>query len=121
MPSVPKGSAILVAPAILWSAHFLFVYVFVSLACLWGWHEATVMGVRVVTAAVALATAAAVLPIALLGVRAWRSAPGATADPTDTRSRRGRFIAQVTAAQSALFAFSTIMVGVPTLMRPPCV
>ncbi len=121
MLSVRRGSAVLVAPAVLWSAHFLFVYVFVSLACLWGWQGTTVLGVGAVAAVVSLATALTVLLIALVGVRAWRAAPEATADPADARSRRRRFIAQATAAQSALFAFSTVIVGVPALMRPPCV
>ncbi len=121
MPSVRQGSAVLVAPAVLWSVHFLFVYVFASLACLWGWQGVAVLGVGLVAAVVSLATALTVLLIALIGVRAWRAVPEAAIDPTDARFRRSRFIAQATAAQSALFAFSTVIVGVPTLMRPPCV
>lgn len=121
MPSVRQGSAVLVAPAVLWSVHFLFVYVFASLACLWGWQGVAVLGVGLVAAVVSLATALTVLLIALIGVRAWRAVSEAAIDPTDARFRRSRFIAQATAAQSALFAFSTVIVGVPTLMRPPCV
>lgn len=121
MSSSRLAAILFLAPAVLWSAHFLFVYVFVSLACLWGWAGTAVMGVGLVTAVVAAATAGTVLVIGLIGFAAWRATPEATADPTANVQRRRRFLAQATVAQGELFAFSTLIVGLPTMMRPPCV
>lgn len=121
MSSSRLAAFLFVAPAVLWSAHFLFVYVFVSLACLWDWAGTAVMGVGLVTAVVVAVTAGTVLVIGLIGAAEWRAMPEATADPTATAIRRRRFLSQATVAQSVLFIFSTLIVGLPTLMRPPCV
>lgn len=121
MSSSRLATVLFLAPAVLWSAHFLFVYVFVSLACLWGWAGMAMMGIGLVTVVVTAVTAGTVLVIGLIAAGAWRTMPEATADPTATALRRRRFLAQATAAQGALFAFSTLIVGLPPLMRPPCV
>jgi len=93
------------APPLLWAAHFLAVYVFVSLGCLWGWHHLTVLGVplvHVVVGGVTLGVAAAVL----LATRA-------AARLQDFQGRAGLGI-------GLLFAAATLMVGLPTLLAPVC-
>ncbi|GGG23970.1 hypothetical protein GCM10010964_10160 [Caldovatus sediminis] len=93
------------APPLLWAAHFLAVYVFVSLACLWGWHRAAVLGLPLAAAVVAAATfvfAAAVL----LCDRA--------------AARRRDFYGRTGAGLALLFAAATLMVGLPALLAPAC-
>ena len=55
-PQTRKMIIHLLAPPVLWSFHFLFVYVFVSLACLWSWGSRSFLGVGVIEWVVALVT-----------------------------------------------------------------
>jgi hypothetical protein len=92
-------------PPLLWSAHFLAVYVFVSLACLLRWHRLEVLGlplVHLVVGGATLGVAAAVL----LAARA--------------ASRRQGFQARAGLGIGLLFAAATLMVGLPTLLAPVC-
>lgn len=92
-------------PPLLWAAHFLAVYVFVSLACLWRWHLLDALGlplVHLVVGGVTLGVAAAVL----LATRAAARLPG-------FQGRAGLGI-------GLLFAAATLMVGLPTLLAPVC-
>lgn len=95
----------LLAPPLLWAAHFLTVYIFVSLACLWRWHHASAFGLPLVEAVVAAATLAFVAAVLLCG-RAAR--------------RRGDFYGRAGLGIGLLFAASTLMVGLPTLLAPAC-
>lgn len=95
----------LLSPPLLWAAHFLLVYVFVSLACLWRWHQRTVLGLPVVEMAVALATFAVAAGIAGCGMAAFR---------------QGGFYGRVGVGVAALFAGATLLVGLPTLLAPTC-
>jgi cytochrome c oxidase subunit I+III len=62
----------LLAPPLLWAAHFLAAYVFVSLACLWGWHRAAVLGLPLAAAVVAAATVVFAAAVLLCGRAAAR-------------------------------------------------
>lgn len=95
----------LLASPLLWATHFLVVYVFVSLACLWGWHRRAVLGLPLVELAVALATLAFAAAIVACGLKAHR---------------QGGFPGRVGAGVAALFAGATLLVGLPTLLAPAC-
>jgi hypothetical protein len=95
----------LLSPPLLWAAHFLAVYIFVSLACLWSWHHRTVLGLPVVELVVALATLAVAAGIAGCGLAAFR--------------QRG-FYGRVGFGVAALFGGATLLVGLPTLLAPTC-
>ena len=115
-----RPSVGILGPPVLWSVHFLFVYVFVSLACLWSWGDdgAAWLGVGVIEWVVALATVLFGAAIATLGVRAWRERAAAPRD--DVPPSRQRFVARVGALQAALFLAATVSVGLLTLPRPSC-
>ena len=95
----------LLAPPLLWSAHFLVVYVFVSLACLWHWHRLTLLGLPLVEVTVALLTLA-FLGAVLLSMR--------------EAARLDGFARQVGMGVGVLFLAATAMVGLPTLLAPAC-
>jgi hypothetical protein len=101
----------LLAPPILWSVHFLFVYVFVSLACLWTWDDISFLGVGAIEWVVALVTLGIGAAIALVGILAWRirgDTPGTA------------FLARMTVMISGLSLFGTLFVGLPTLPTAAC-
>jgi ABC-type amino acid transport system permease subunit len=96
----------LLGPAVLWAIHFLVVYIFVSLACLWRWQDATLLGLPLIEAVVALLTLAFIAAIVACGwIWGWSD------------GFRGR----VGIGMTALFAVATAMVGLPTLLTAACV
>jgi hypothetical protein len=96
---------------------FVFVYVFVSLACLWGWGEISFLWIGVIEWVVALATLAFGAAIAAIGWRAWRERD---LPPPSVPESRQAFVARFGVLSSALFLASTLLVGLPTLVRPAC-
>lgn len=96
----------LLGPPVLWAAHFLTVYVFVSLACLWRWQERTVLGLPLIDSVVAVLTLAFVACIAFSGWK-WARADG--------------FGGKAGVGIALLFAAATAMVGLPTLLTTTCV
>ena len=117
--SVTRRPSIGIAgPPVLWSVHFLFVYVFVSLACRWGWDGTGFLGMGVIEGIVALATVAIGAIILAIGVLAWRERRG---QPTPSApTSRQDFAPRVGVLMSALFLAATVLVGLPTLVRPAC-
>lgn len=95
----------LLSTPLLWAAHFLTVYVFVSLACLWRWHHLAVLGLPLVELVVAVATLAFALAILVCGVLAYR---------------HGDFPGRVGTGIAAFFGGATLLVGLPTLLAPAC-
>lgn len=89
-------------PPLLWAAHFLAVYVFVSLACLWGWHRLGVPLVQGVVAGLTIGVAVAVL-------LATRSV-----------ARMQGFHGRAGIGIGLLFAGATLVVGLPPLLAPVC-
>ena len=112
-----KPSISIAGPAVLWSVHFVFVYVFVSLGCLWGWERYAFLGVGAIEWGVAAATIVIGAMIATMGLRQWREAkrPQGDALPQTTR-----FVARVGMLSSALFLAATLFVGLLTLPKPSC-
>lgn len=111
-----QPSISIAGPPVLWSLHFVFVYVFVSLACLWGWDRYTLIGGGLIEWVVAAATLVACGLIALIGLWAWRE----IRTLPETSDGRERFVATVGMMSSALFLAATVMVGFLTLPRPSC-
>jgi hypothetical protein len=113
MPAPQSRTAIiyLLGPPLLWSFHFLFVYVFVSLACLWTWDNIPFLGLSAIEWVVALETLGIGAAIALIGLRGWRQRGDAP---------RLVFLAQITVMMSVLFVFGTLFVGLPTLPAATC-
>jgi hypothetical protein len=107
----PKMIIYLLAPPVLWSLHFVFVYSFVSLACLWTWDDLSFLGMGAIEWVVALVTLAIGAAIVLVGIRAWRMRAG---------SPHLVFLARVTVMLSALSLFATLFVGLPTLPTAAC-
>lgn len=93
------------APPLLWATHFLAVYIFVSLACLWRWHHRAILGLPVVELVVASITLAIVAAM-LLSTRVATRQPG--------------FQGRAALGIGLLFAGATLMVGLPTLLAPAC-
>ncbi len=98
-------------PPILWSMHFLFVYVFVSLACLWTWDDRAFLGLGAIEWTVALVTLGIAAAIVLLGVHGWRIRGG---------TPQLVFLARITVLMSVLFLFATLFIGLLTLPAPAC-
>ena len=113
MPAAASRKMIiyLLAPPVLWSAHFLFVYVFVSLACLWTWDDISFLGVGAIEWVVALVTLGIGAAIAVVGMLAWRIRGD---------SPHLVFLARMTVMLSALSLFGTLFVGLPTLPTAAC-
>ncbi len=101
----------LLAPAVLWSLHFLFVYVFVSLACLWAWDGITFLGASVLKWIVALETFIIGAAIISVAVRSWREREA---------SPDLLFLARIAVMTSILFLFATLFVGLLTLPTAAC-
>jgi hypothetical protein len=101
----------LLGPPVLWSFHFLFVYVFVSLACLWTWDEVSFLGLGAIEWVVVLATLGTAAAIAVVGFQGWRQRGDAP---------RLVFLARITVMMSVLFLFGTLFVGLPTLPAATC-
>lgn len=112
-----RPSVGILGPPVLWSLHFLLVYSYVSLACIWGWGAVTWLGVGVIEWGVALATVVIGAAIAALGLLAWRDRGD---PPGDMPQDRQHFLAWVAAWSGGLFLAATLLVGLPTLARPSC-
>jgi hypothetical protein len=114
----------IVGPPVLWSVHFLFVYVFVSLACVWGWGGLALLGIGAIEWVVALATVLIGAAIVLLGLRGWRETaaaePDRGGDGDGAAAGRRRFSARMAVLMSGLFLVAILLVGLPTLVRPSC-
>lgn len=96
--------AILAGP-LLWAAHFLAVYIFVSLACLWRWHHRTLGGLPLVEVVVAGITVVFVVALVLYTLAALRL--------------QG-FQRQLGVMMGLFFIAAITMVGIPTLIMPVC-
>lgn len=112
-----KPSISIAGPAVLWSVHFVFVYVFVSLGCLWGWHRYELLGVGAIEWGVAAATVVIGAMIAIMGLRQWQEAKPRRSEALPQTTR---FVARVGMLSSALFLAATLFVGLLTLPKPSC-
>lgn len=104
-----------VIPLAIWMAYFTLVYAVHSIGCVLGWNQ--MVGLNVVSYALIGVTAATLMAIGVLGWRAYRGAHRAC---HGAESARGHFAARLTVLACALALLSTVWVGLPMLMVPPC-
>lgn len=119
----------LIAGPLVWTAHFLTLYIFTAIACAHGFFHQEVLGVRVVPlvgGAVTLVAVALILDAAVLSYRRWRGMPseGQPAplpphDANDVASRR-RFMAYAGLLLSGLALIATIWETLPIVFFATC-
>jgi hypothetical protein len=119
----------LIAGPLVWTGHFLTLYVFTAIACAKGFFHEEVLSVRVVQLFGAAVTAVAVVLILdamMLSYRRWRSMPsdgeGARSPPhdaSDVASRR-RFMAYAGFLLSGLALVATIWETLPIVFFATC-
>lgn len=104
------------APMAVWALHFVAVYAMQGLACAQDWQRAPLGGREAVFWWLLLATLAALVVIAALGLRAWR----ALRQPEDDAARRHRFARRVTLAASAMALVAVAFTAIPIFLLPAC-
>jgi hypothetical protein len=107
---------------IIWAGHFVFVYAFLSVACIARWDRIAIAGTNLVTFVLAVATVLALVLIvvgAVLSLRVWqqtRSPPG----ERDERRVRQAFLSWLGITVSGIAFIAVLFVGLPILLLPPC-
>ena len=119
----------LIAGPLVWTVHFLTLYILTAIACAHGFFHQEVLGVRVVPlvgGAVTLVAVALILDAAVLSYRRWRGMPseGQPAplpphDANDVASRR-RFMAYAGLLLSGLALIATIWETLPIVFFATC-
>jgi hypothetical protein len=119
----------LIAGPLVWTVHFLTLYIFTAIACAHGFFHQEVLGVRVVPlvgGAVTLVAVALILDAAILAYRRWRGMPSDRGhaplpphDANDVASRR-RFMAYAGLLLSGLALIATVWEALPILFFATC-
>jgi hypothetical protein len=119
----------LIAGPLVWTAHFLSLYVFTAIACAHGFFDDEVFGLRVVPlvgGAITLAAVALILDALVLSWRRWRGRPWdrepeplPPLDRNDVASRR-RFMAYAGLLLSGIALIATIWETLPILFFASC-
>jgi hypothetical protein len=119
----------LIAGPLVWTVHFLTLYILTAIACAHGFFHDEVLGVRVVPlvgGAVTLIAVALILDGGVLAYRRWRGMPsdGEPAplpphDANDIASRR-RFMAYAGLLLSGLALIATVWQTLPILFFATC-
>ena len=119
----------LIAGPLVWTGHFLTLYVFTAIACAKGFFHEEILGVRVVQlfgAAVTVVAVALILDTMMLSYRRWRGvasdgqpAPAPPHDASDVASRR-RFMAYAGFLLSGLALVATIWETLPIMFFATC-
>ena len=119
----------LIAGPLVWTVHFLTLYIFTAIACAHGFFDHEIFGVRVVPlvgGAVTLVAVALILDALVLSYRRWRGKPsdGEPAplpphDRNDLVSRR-RFMAYAGFLLSGLALMATIWETLPIVFFATC-
>jgi hypothetical protein len=119
----------LIAGPLVWTVHFLSLYVFTAIACAKGFFYDEILGVRVVQlfgAAVTVVAIVLILDALVLSYRRWRGIPadGQPAplpphDKNDVASRR-RFMAYAGLLLSGLALIATIWETLPLVFFTTC-
>lgn len=104
------------AGLLVWGAHFLFIYVFAALACARAFADLRLIGIGVVPLAILASTVAALLLLAGLAVRAWRTENRVLAADPDTP----RFLRHLGAALTVYSAAAILLQALPALIIPVC-
>ena len=118
-----------IAGPLVWTAHFLTLYVFTAIACAHDFFHQEILGVRIVPlfgAAVTVVALALILDAAVLSYRRWRGtssdgepAPLPPHDTNDVASRR-RFMAYAGLLLSGLALIATVWETLPILFFATC-
>ncbi|HSA80251.1 MAG TPA: hypothetical protein VLE23_05470 [Geminicoccaceae bacterium] len=119
----------LIAGPLVWTAHFLTLYVFTAIACAHGFFDRDILGVRVVPlvgGAVTLLAVALILDALVLSYRRWQgkpwdggSEPLPPHDRNDAASRR-RFMAYAGLLLSGIALIATIWETLPIVFFSTC-
>ena len=119
----------LIAGPLVWTVHFLTLYILTAIACAHGFFHEEVLGVRVVPlvgGAVTLIAVALILDAVVLAYRRWRGmpsdrqpAPLPPHDANDVASRR-RFMAYAGLLLSGLALIATVWETLPIVFFATC-
>jgi hypothetical protein len=119
----------LIAGPLVWTVHFLTLYILTAIACAHGFFHEEILGIRVVPlvgGAVTLIAVALILDGGVLAYRRWRGMPsdGEPAplpphDANDVASRR-RFMAYAGLLLSGLALIATVWQTLPILFFATC-
>lgn len=111
-----------VSSLVVWAVHFAAVYSLVGVGCNHGWHRVSLIGTNALTMLLAALTVPALVLIAWIGLRGWRSyrSAGRRGDLRREDAGRWRFLGLVTLTLALLAFVSTIMTALPIVMLPPC-
>ena len=119
----------LIAGPLVWTVHFLTLYILTAIACAHGFFDHELLGIRVVPligGAVTLVAVALILDGGVLAYRRWRGKPseGQPAplpphDGNDVASRR-RFMAYAGLLLSGLALIATVWETLPILFFATC-
>jgi hypothetical protein len=107
------------APLTVWALHFVLVYAMQGLACAQDWQRTLLAGREAVFWWLLLATLAAAVAIACLGLRAWRSWRAQRGALEDV-ARRRRFAARLTLASAAMALLAVAFTATPIFLLPTC-
>jgi hypothetical protein len=118
----------LIAGPLVWSAHFLLIYVFTALACARGFFHDEILGIRIVPlvgSALSLVAVALIIDALYLSWRRWQGGladderlPG-TQDDDGTTSRR-QFMARAGLLLSAVALVATVWQTLPVFFFASC-
>ena len=119
----------LIAGPLVWTGHFLTLYVFTAIACAKGFFHEEILGVRVVQlfgAAVTVVAVVLILDSMMLSYRRWRGMPSdgqpmasLPHDTNDVVSRR-RFMAYAGFLLSGLALIATLWETLPIVFFATC-
>lgn len=120
---IPRDSLVgIVGGPLVWTVHFLLVYVFTAVACAFRFADLTFLGTSIVNSLMVIATLLAVAVIGWLGWLAWgryrrAGGPERTDDPLLSRHQ---FFSLVALLLCVLSAIGVVYEGIPLLMLPAC-
>lgn len=115
----------LIAGPLVWSVHFLAIYVFTALACARGFFEVELLGIGIVPLVGSLLSLVAIALIAdalYISWRRWRGPPGDAAPPLDDMDPASarRFMAYAGLLLSAIALIATIWQTLPVYFFASC-
>ncbi len=108
---------VMLSGMIVWALHFLFIYLFTSMACARGFADAQVLGMDAAPLCIGAATVIAAVAAAMLGYWARPYKPPGDGWGDDATVRNLRYI---TAAVAALAIVGILWQGLTFLFLPSC-
>jgi hypothetical protein len=102
---------------IIWAVHFLIVYPFNALACVYGLAAAEIVGIGIVPIIIVIVT---VLSLALIGAALFAATAGRATEQPQIEAPNQRFLRFLTVGIGLLSAVAVIWETLPVFMIPPC-